>query len=340
MTETGMGITATDDQRMIADSFARVFAGGGDAWNALEETGLTRATWPEAMDGAGMGLTDMLPALVEAGRAATLAPVIGCGVLPGLALSRAGLASDLPAGRLCLALGPLREDAEGRVSGTLGPVAGGDMAEQALVCLPGDRLAVLPVQDRDAFRLVDGHGAADLAFGRARPLATGAASSGLAAWLEDAAATAQAADALGALMAAREMTREYLKQRKQFGRPLAAFQALQHAMVDLHHETEHFLSLVHLAAHACDGAGAALRVRAVSAVKIYLGGRIRRAAASAIQLHGGIGMTEDYALGGLVKRVLLADMLHGRADSHRARLAALVAEETRQDTPNRKDSAA
>ncbi|MEM6460795.1 MAG: acyl-CoA dehydrogenase family protein [Pseudomonadota bacterium] len=336
-----MDFTPSDDQRMVAESFGRVFTDEGDHWAALEEAGLARATWPEALDGAGMGLADMLPALVEAGRAATAAPVIGCGVMPGLALSRAGRAAPhVPDGRLCLAFQSARKDAGNAISGTLGPVPGGDLADQALVCMHGDRLAIVALRDRDAYELVDGSSAADLRLDAASPPAVGDTVPGLTDWLHDAAATAYCATALGAMLAARDMTLDYLGQRKQFGRPLSAFQVLQHRMVDLHHDTEHFLSLVHLAAHACDGSDPDLRARAVSALKIHLGGRIRDAAASAVQLHGGIGMTEDYALGRLVKRVLVADMLTGRTDMHRARLAGLIAQETRARSAKPEESAA
>ena len=143
-------------------------------------------------------------------------------------------------------------------------------------------------------------------------------------------------DALGALFAIREMTQSYLGDRKQFGRPLGSFQSLQHAMVDIHHDTEHFLSLTQLAALACDADDHAMRVRAAASVKTFLGGRMRKAAATAIQLHGGIGVTEEYALGRLVKRVLLADMLNGSADAHAARLARLIAEETRDGMAGQK----
>lgn len=336
-----MDFTPSDDQRMIAESFARVFADEGDHWAALEEARLARATWPEALDGAGMGLADMLPALVEVGRAATATPVIGCGVMPGLALTRAGRAAPaVPEGRICLAFQGSRQDAGTAISGALGPVPGGDQADHALVCLPGDKLAIVALRDRDPYELVDGSGAADLRLDAAHPLAVGDPVPGLTDWLRDAAATAHCATALGAMLAARDMTLDYLGQRKQFGRPLAAFQVLQHRMVDLHHDTEHFLSLVHLASHACDGSDPNLRARAVSALKIHLGGRIRDAAASAIQLHGGIGMTEDYALGRLVKRVLAADMLTGRTDTHRARLAGLIAQETLARSRKPEESAA
>ena len=332
-----MDFAANDEQRMIADSLARVFSdagypgGTGDAWPALQELGLLDATYPEPR-GFGAGLADVVHALVEAGRAAAPEALIGAAVLPGLALARAGTAApEVPEGVVCFADGEGLRLAGGALSGALRVVPGADVAETLLVCLPDNRLAVVPMADvaRDSYALVDGRGAADLELVSVRPAEIGAPVPGLAEWMRDAAATAFAADALGALLALRDMTQGYLKERKQFGRPIGSFQALQHAMVDIYHDTEHFLSLVHLAAQTCDGDDVALRMRVVSSLKRFLGGRMRRAAASAIQLHGGIGMTEEYALGRFVKRVLVADMLNGSADAHGARLARMIAEETR-----------
>lgn len=340
-----MDFTPDDEQRLIAESHARVFAAAspgetpGAVWATLHDLGLTRASWPEAQGGIGATMGDMVHVLIEAGRAATPEPLIGAALLPGLALSRAGdKAPDLPEGDLCLAVAwsGLRLEGE-RLDGTLPVVPGADMAGAVLVCLDDDRLAVAnldaPGVSRDSYTLVDGRGAADLRLDAVMPLAVGAPVPGLGAWLSDVVATAYAADALGAMLAARDMTLDYLKTRRQFGRPLGSFQALQHAMVDIHHDTEHFLSLAHLAARTCDGDDAALRMQAVSSAKLYLGGRMRRAAASAIQMQGGIGMTEEYALGRLVKRVLLADMLAGSADQHGARLARMIAEDTRKKDP-------
>ncbi|MEM6847714.1 MAG: acyl-CoA dehydrogenase [Pseudomonadota bacterium] len=331
-----MLFAANEEEAMIAQSVASVLAEpeGPERWEKLVALGLTASTWPEDHGGAGMGLSAVLPLLIAAGRTAAPEPLIGCAVLPGLALCRAGdAAPTLPEGVLCVATQNSLQVAEGRVSGQLKAVIGADLATNVLACLPDDRLCVLPCDQRAAYRLVDGRAAADVLLDQAMPNALGAPVPGLAAWLSDVAATAFAADALGALLAAREMTLEYLKNRQQFGRPLGSFQALQHAMVDLYHDTEHFHSLVLLAAHACDSDDAHLRVRSVAAVKHYLGGRIRRAAANAIQLHGGIGVTEDYALGRLVKRLLIADMLNGRADEHTARLAHCIAQETHAHSP-------
>lgn len=334
-----MNFTANDEQRMIADSFARVFSDAGypstsgNNWSALTELGLTEATFPEPR-GFGASVSDMVHALIECGRAAAPEPVIGAGVLPGIALTGAGSAApEMPEGTVCLADGEGLTLQDGALSGTLRVVPGADAAEVLLICLADDRLAVVPMAEvkRDKYRLVDGRGAADLELASVK-LADGAVGGvvpGLAEWLRDVAAVTFAADALGALLALREMTQDYLKQRKQFGRPISSFQALQHAMADIYHDIEHFLSLTHFAAQTCEGMDVALRMRAVSSLKRFLGGRIRRAAASAIQLHGGIGMTEEYPLGRFVKRALVADMLNGSADTHGARLAKLIAEETR-----------
>ncbi|WP_169052718.1 acyl-CoA dehydrogenase family protein [Pseudooceanicola onchidii] len=321
-----MDFSPTDDQRMIADSFARVFEGGGGQAE-LDELGLLLAAHPEATGGFGAGVADLVPALVECGRAATQAPVIGAAFLPGLALTRAGIWAEGPA---CLdPEAEVRID-DDRLTGVLPVVPGADVADRLVMCLPDDRLAVVPLSVAEVvpFALVDGRGAAEVRLDGARATITDTVP-GLTGAIQDSAVTLYAAEALGALYAIREMTQAYLKERRQFGRPLGSFQALQHAMVDLYHDIEHFQSLVHLAARCCDGPDVAMRLRSVSALKRYLGGRMRRAAASAIQMHGGIGVTEEYALGRYVKRVIVADLLNGSADDHGARLARLIAEETR-----------
>lgn len=337
-----MDFTPNDEQRMIADSFARVFA-DGDGWDALNDLGLLAVTFPEDQGGIGAGMGDMVHVLIEAGRAGTTAPLIGAAILPGLALSRAGVAAPaIGAGTLALSVDTDDLTISGdTISGTVQVAPGADMAQAVLLCLPDDRLALLPCDgtgvQRDSYMLVDGRGAADLRLTGAQAT-IGTPVPGLRDWLRDVAATAYAADALGAMLRIRDMTQTYLKERKQFGKPLGSFQSLQHAMVDIYHDTEHFLSLTHLAARMCDGDDPAARMRTVSGLKQFLGGRMRRAGASAIQLHGGIGVTQEYALGGLVKRVLLADMLNGSAQTHAARLAGIIAQETRANT--KKEAAA
>lgn len=338
-----MDFAPDTEQRMIADSFAKVFATGDvtgqdrRVWADLQDLELLHVAWPEARGGFAAGMGELVHTLIEAGRYAAPEPLIGAAILPGLALARAGaLAPETSDVVLCLAVaGDDLHLIGGQLDGVIKVVPGADVAQAVLVCLPDDRLFLLPVDasglSRTPYKLLDGRGAADLHFASV-DLASGTLGGetlGMGEWLQDAAATAFAADALGAVLALRDMTQDYLKTRQQFGRPLGSFQVLQHAMVDIYHDTEHFFSLVHLAARTCDNPDAAFRMRAVSAVKRYLGGRMRRVIASAIQLHGGIGVTEEYSLGRLAKRVLIADMLNGSADCHGARLARLIAEETK-----------
>lgn len=178
-------------------------------------------------------------------------------------------------------------------------------------------------------RLVDGRGAADLHFtGLAIGEETRVGPEGhaidLVEWIDDLAALALAADALGAVERINSLTVDYLHMRKQFGRPIGSFQTLQHRMVDMVHEYEHLKSLVYIAAARCAEEDVVERKRSVSALKRFLGTRSRAAAADAIQMHGAIGMTQEYELGRYVKRVLVADMLFGNADHHVERLGAFL----------------
>ena len=137
-----------------------------------------------------------------------------------------------------------------------------------------------------------------------------------------AAILAVCADALGVMEAATELTTEYLKTRKQFGRPIGSFQAVQHRMADLVTEVEQVRSAVwNLAGHLDD----ADRDRHVAAAKSLVGKIARRVAEETVQLHGGIGMTEEYELAAMVRRLLAADARFGDSDHHLERFIALSA---------------
>ena len=131
---------------------------------------------------------------------------------------------------------------------------------------------------------------------------------------------AHAAYALGTLTAAVDLTLDYLRTRKQFGQPLIAFQALAHRAADLSVEVEQARSAVTNFAGHLD-ADAPLRDRHLQACKVTLGRVARLVAEESVQLHGGIGMTEEYALGGMIRRLLAADTAMGDADFHLERFA-------------------
>ena len=130
------------------------------------------------------------------------------------------------------------------------------------------------------------------------------------------------ADSLGAMDRALWITRDYLKTRKQFGQTLSSFQALQHRMADMLVELELSRSMLY-AALAALALGADKRSRGVSAAKAVIGKAGIFIGQQAIQLHGGIGMTEEYAVGHYYKRLLANASLFGSIDAHIERYAAL-----------------
>ena len=133
------------------------------------------------------------------------------------------------------------------------------------------------------------------------------------------------AESLGAMDVAKQSTLEYLQTRKQFGKPIGSFQALQHRMADVLLEVEQARSAVINAAAALDG-DRLTRERALSAAKYTIGRIGTLVAEESIQLHGGIGMTWELPLSHYAKRLVMIDHQFGDEDHHLARYMALTAE--------------
>jgi alkylation response protein AidB-like acyl-CoA dehydrogenase len=130
-----------------------------------------------------------------------------------------------------------------------------------------------------------------------------------------------AAEAVGVLDEMHRITVDYLKQRKQFGRAIGEFQALQHRAVDMFVELEQTRSMALLATMLSGEDDALKRHRAVAAAKVQVGRAGRKIAQEAVQLHGGIGVTMEYIIGHYFKRMTMIELLFGDADTHLARLA-------------------
>jgi len=143
--------------------------------------------------------------------------------------------------------------------------------------------------------------------------------------IADLGTAALCAEGLGALEKIIAMTTEYLKVRTQFGRPIGEFQALQHQLAEMMIDFEHAKSLVFEAAMTADNPDAHIRKKAVSAAKVYLGDRGRIVCQNAIQMHGGIGMTDEYELGDHVKRAMVVEKAFGDTDHHLERYAHQMA---------------
>ncbi len=139
----------------------------------------------------------------------------------------------------------------------------------------------------------------------------------------DLATVAACADALGAMTAVLSKTGEYLATRRQFDAPLASFQVLQHRLVDMFAAIEASRALLLLAALQGDNPVPAERARAVSAAKVAIGERARYVAQQGVQLHGGVGMTEELDIGHYFRRLTLFQHAFGGIDHHLQRFASL-----------------
>jgi pimeloyl-CoA dehydrogenase small subunit len=129
------------------------------------------------------------------------------------------------------------------------------------------------------------------------------------------------AEAVGAMAAMHELTLDYLKTRRQFGREIGSFQILQHRAVDMLIALEQARSMAMYATMMAGEEDAAERRRALSAAKVQIGRSGRLVGQQAIQLHGGIGMTMEYKVGHYFKRVTMIDATFGDADHHLRALA-------------------
>ena len=130
------------------------------------------------------------------------------------------------------------------------------------------------------------------------------------------------AEAVGAIKYAHEATLDYLKTRRQFGVPIGSFQALQHRMVDILIAYEQARSIACLACVKVETADGAERRRIVSAAKIKIADAARHVSQEAVQLHGGMGMTEELKISHTFRRLTTIAQAFGDADHHLARFAA------------------
>ncbi|MFI5011472.1 MAG: acyl-CoA dehydrogenase family protein [Hyphomicrobiales bacterium] len=137
----------------------------------------------------------------------------------------------------------------------------------------------------------------------------------------DEAIAALSAEAVGVMSAMCDMTLAYLKTRKQFGRPIGSFQALQHRAADMFIALEQARSMAVYATMMVGESDPAQRSAAISAAKVTIGKNGRFIGEQAVQLHGGIGMTMEYRLGAYFKRMTAIEMMFGDVDHHLRKVA-------------------
>ena len=185
---------------------------------------------------------------------------------------------------------------------------------------------------RRDMRVLDGHRVADIALDRVEVsadalLARGAAARELIDAVSDYGVALLAAEATGVMETLNAATLEYTKTRKQFGQPIARFQVLQHRMVDMFMHFEQARSMAYLAAGKVDSADARARRKTVSAAKVRIGQAARFIGQQAVQIHGGMGVTDELPAAHLFKRLTMIELTLGDTDHHLQRFIAASKEE-------------
>ncbi len=231
-----------------------------------------------------------------------------------------------------------------RLDGRKAFVLGGKAADSLLVSAAdsgGVSLFLIqadtPGVDRISYHAVDGRRVSDIVFNNVEissDALIGEAGEAAAAidYALDYGAIGLCAEAVGAMDAALWITRDYLKTRKQFGVTLNTFQALQHRMADMLVETELARSMLYRGIAALSLENPSARQRGVSAAKAQIGEAGFFVGSQAVQLHGGIGVTEEYIVGHYFKRLALIRGLYGSADQHLTRFSQLAIGGNEEDT--------
>jgi len=327
-------------------------------WRQFAELGWLALPLPESAGGLGGGSVE-LGLLMEAfGKALVVEPylatvVFGAGavaalgdtaqqeaILPAVAEGhmRLALAHDEPHGRgdpLAVGTVARRQGAgwslEGQKTNVLGAAAADHLVVSAHIG-SGLGLFLVPVGQSGvsvaSYPILDGSRAGDVTLagvslgGDALLGGVEDAAPAISA-LIDRAVIALASDALGALTVLLDSTVEYSKTRVQFGQPIGRFQALQHRMAEMAVLREEAGAIALFAMMSADGPLAA-RARAASAAKVKIGRAARTIAEQAIQIHGGMGVTDELNIGAYFKRVLTFELLFGSFDHHLRRYAALA----------------
>jgi pimeloyl-CoA dehydrogenase small subunit len=335
-----------------------------EVWAQLAELGILGMPFSEADGGFGGGAVDAMVVMQEFGKGLVVEPFVPTVVCAGGFLKHAGTAAQKeehiggivdgsrvfafayaePRGRYDYAdlTTTAKKDGAGYVlNGHKAVVIGAPWASHLVVTArtsgeQRDRDGVsLFIVDKSAsgivtrdYETVDGRRASEVYFESvAIPADALIGEEGAALPLiervTDEAIAAQCAEACGAMKVAHAMTVEYSRQRKQFGVPIGSFQVLQHRMVDMYTAYEQSVSLTYLATLRLD-ASEAERKRAVSAAKVGVGQAARLIGQEAVQIHGGNGVTDEYAIGHYFKRLTIIDSEFGDVDYHMKRHIALA----------------
>jgi alkylation response protein AidB-like acyl-CoA dehydrogenase len=324
-----------------------------EVWRQMGELGWLGLPFPEAVGGIGGSFVDLALVLEQLGQTLVPEPIVPS-LVAGIAILQAGDAAQqrawltpMVAGQSTLALAwaeadsrydagrvatrAVRSPGGFRITGHKRFVLDGHAAAKLVVSArEGDAVALFVV-DASApgvaikpIKSLDGRHAAMIEFDTEVAADRRLGGDGLAAlnYALDVGAAAACAEGVGIMRAVLAMTTEYLRTREQFGVKIGSFQVLQHRAVDMFIETELAYSASLAAAIRIDDGNAAERTAAIASAKVQLAESGRYVTQQAIQLHGGIGITDEHDVGLYMKRMLALNATFGDAEHHLARFTA------------------
>ncbi len=335
-----------------------------DYWAQFADLGLLAAAFPESHGGFGTSPVDTMVIMEEFGKGLVVEPYLSTAIIGSAFLCQEspdshhapliasiidgktvlGFAYAERQGRYNLANLTTSATEEGSsyvINGEKTTVIGGPMADQLIVTTrtgggqqDRDGITVLLVDatatgvSKRNYTTIDGFKASDITFENVQvdahaiigtadaglPLIEGAVDAGIAALC---------AEAVGAMKMLNEMTVEYAKSRSQFGTSIGKFQVLQHRMVDMFIAYEQSVSMLYMVALNLETSPAE-RARAAAAAKVQIGKAGRYVGQEAVQLHGGMGVTDELAIGHYFKRLTMIDTQFGNVDYHLQRYAHMA----------------
>ena len=317
-----------------------------NVWNLFAEQGWLSMPFSEQSGGLGFGPIELSILFEEFGKALVIEPYLSTVVLSGTLLDKStfseknDLIEKICTGSIHISLAYAEVDngydylnpsttldSKFVLNGTKTLVLNGSNAEKIIVtCSNDDSLNIVvldantPGVSINSFSTVDGQSCSEISFenvklDKSNIIAIGNDAENLLKETINLATLCICAEAVGCMESCYHKTLEYTKGREQFGQPISGFQVLQHRMVDMFIESELAKSLLIKAMLEVNNRSDEM-YKHVSALKSYVGKSGKLSAKEAVQLHGGMGVSEEMMIGHYLKKMISIDALFGNADYH------------------------
>ena len=317
-----------------------------NVWNLFAEQGWLSMPFSEQSGGLGFGPIELSILFEEFGKALVIEPYLSTVVLSGTLLDKStfseknDLIEKICTGSIHISLAYAEVDngydylspsttldSKFVLNGTKTLVLNGSNAEKIIVtCTDDDTLNIVVLDSNspgvsiNSFSTVDGQSCSEISFenvklDKSNIIATGNDAENLLKETINLATLCICAEAVGCMESCYHKTLEYTKGREQFGQPISGFQVLQHRMVDMFIESELAKSLLIKAMLEVNNRSDEM-YKHVSALKSYVGKSGKLSAKEAVQLHGGMGVSEEMMIGHYLKKMISIDALFGNADYH------------------------